>query len=144
MMESIEWIEGTNIGYGMGVDGISIFCTPVNVIDTICILASWEAIEHRVREYMVAFLILETMMVECFAHLIFSFFTSFLKVFSSMFIIIGVWEARRVCVIQVLLYTLLGSVLMLVAILVMYFMGDYTLLLLANLLSRVIFKFGCG
>ena len=46
MMESIEWIEGTNIGYRMGVDGISMFfCTPVNVIDTICILASWEA--HR-------------------------------------------------------------------------------------------------
>ena len=80
MMESIEWIEGTNIGYRMGVDGISIFCTPINVL-TPCILASWEAIEHRVREYMVAFLILETMIVGMFYALDILVFTSFLKVF---------------------------------------------------------------
>ena len=65
MMESIGWIEGTNIGYRMGVDGISMFCAPVNVTTPICILASWEAIEHRVREYG-SVLRLETMMVGMF------------------------------------------------------------------------------
>ena len=70
MTESVEWIEGTNIGYRMGVDGISIFFVLLSTLLTpICILASWEAIENRVREYMIAFLILETMMVGMFCAL---------------------------------------------------------------------------
>ena len=99
MMESIEWIEGTNIGYRMGVDGISMFFVLLSTLLTpICILASWEAIEHRVREYMVAFLILETMMVGMFCALdILVFYIFFEGVLIPMFIIIGVWGgARRV------------------------------------------------
>ena len=130
MMESIEWIEGTNIGYRMGVDGISIFFVLLSTLLTpICILASWEAIEHRVREYMVAFLILETMMVGMFCALdILVFYIFFEGVLIPMFIIIGVWGgARRVYAsFKFFLYTLLGSVLMLVAILVMYFMAGTT------------------
>ena len=130
MMESIEWIEGTNIGYRMGVDGISIFFVLLSTLLTpICILASWEAIEHRVREYMVAFLVLETMMVGMFCALdILVFYIFFEGVLIPMFIIIGVWGgARRVYAsFKFFLYTLLGSVLMLVAILVMYFMAGTT------------------
>ena len=130
MMESIEWIEGTNIGYRMGVDGISIFFVLLSTLLTpICILASWEAIEHRVREYMVAFLILETMMVGMFCALdILVFYIFFEGVLIPMFIIIGVWGgARRVYAsFKFFLYTLLGSVLMLVAILFMYFMVGTT------------------
>ena len=130
MMESIEWIEGTNIGYRMGVDGISMFFVLLSTLLTpICILASWEAIEHRVREYMVAFLILETMMVGMFCALdILVFYIFFEGVLIPMFIIIGVWGgARRVYAsFKFFLYTLLGSVLMLVAILFMYFMAGTT------------------
>ena len=96
MMESIEWIEGTNIGYRMGVDGISMFFVLLSTLLTpICILASWEAIEHRVREYMVAFLILETMMVGMFCALdILVFYIFFEGVLIPMFIIIGVGEGQ--------------------------------------------------
>ena len=130
MTESVEWIEGTNIGYRMGVDGISIFFVLLSTLLTpICILASWEAIENRVREYMIAFLILETMMVGMFCALdILVFYIFFEGVLIPMFIIIGVWGgARRVYAsFKFFLYTLLGSVLMLVAILVMYFMAGTT------------------
>ena len=130
MTESVEWIEGTNIGYRMGVDGISIFFVLLSTLLTpICILASWEAIENRVREYMMAFLILETMMVGMFCALdILVFYIFFEGVLIPMFIIIGVWGgARRVYAsFKFFLYTLLGSVLMLVAILVMYFMAGTT------------------
>ena len=130
MTESVEWIAGTNIGYRMGVDGISIFFVLLSTLLTpICILASWEAIENRVREYMIAFLILETMMVGMFCALdILVFYIFFEGVLIPMFIIIGVWGgARRVYAsFKFFLYTLLGSVLMLVAILVMYFMAGTT------------------
>ena len=130
MTESVEWIEGTNIGYRMGVDGISIFFVLLSTLLTpICILASWEAIENRIREYMIAFLILETMMVGMFCALdILVFYIFFEGVLIPMFIIIGVWGgARRVYAsFKFFLYTLLGSVLMLVAILVMYFMAGTT------------------
>ena len=130
MTESVEWIEGTNIGYRMGVDGSSIFFVLLSTLLTpICILASWEAIENRVREYMIAFLILETMMVGMFCALdILVFYIFFEGVLIPMFIIIGVWGgARRVYAsFKFFLYTLLGSVLMLVAILVMYFMAGTT------------------
>ena len=130
MTESVEWIEGTNIGYRMGVDGISIFFVLLSTLLTpICILASWEAIENRVREYMIAFLILETMMVGMFCALdILVFYIFFEGVLIPMFIIIGVWGgARRVYAsFKFFLYTLLGSVLMLVAILVMYFIAGTT------------------
>ena len=130
MTESVEWIEGTNIGYRMGVDGISIFFVLLSTLLTpICILASWEAIENRVREYMIAFLILETMMVGMFCALdILVFYIFFEGVLIPMFISIGVWGgARRVYAsFKFFLYTLLGSVLMLVAILVMYFMAGTT------------------
>jgi NADH-quinone oxidoreductase subunit M len=122
--ERAEWIPALNITYHMGVDGISMpFVLLSTLLTPICVLASWEAIETRVKEYMIAFLVLETFMVGTFCALDFvAFYVFFEGVLIPMFIIIGVWGGpRRVySAFKFFLFTLLGSVLMLVAILTMY------------------------
>ena len=122
--ETAEWLPGTGIGYHMGVDGISMpFVLLSTFLTPLSILASWRAIKVRVREYMIAFLVLETMMVGMFASLdMLMFYLFFEAVLIPMFIIIGVWGgARRVyAAFKFFLYTLLGSVLMLVCMLAMY------------------------
>ena len=122
--ETAEWLPGTGIGYHMGVDGISMpFVLLSTFLTPLSILASWKAIKVRVREYMIAFLVLETMMVGMFASLdMLMFYLFFEAVLIPMFIIIGVWGgARRVyAAFKFFLYTLLGSVLMLVCMLTMY------------------------
>ena len=123
-MERAEWIPTLNISYQMGVDGISMpFVLLSTLLTPICVLASWEAIQARVREYMIAFLVLETLMVGTFCALDFvAFYVFFEGVLIPMFIIIGVWGGpRRVySAFKFFLFTLVGSVLMLVAILTMY------------------------
>jgi len=123
-VEKVDWIPAYNISYHLGLDGISVlFVLLTTLLTPICVLASWESIKDRVKEYMVAFLILETMMVGMFAALdIVIFYIFFEAVLIPMFIIIGVWGgANRVYAsYKLFLYTLAGSVLMLVAILVMY------------------------
>ena len=123
-VESKPWIESFNIYYKLGVDGISVFFILLSAFLTpICILASWESIETRVKEYMIAFLVLETMMIGMFLSLdLVLFYLFFEGVLIPMFLIIGVWGgARRVyAAFKFFLYTLLGSVLMLVGILVIY------------------------
>ena len=124
-VEKVEWIPGAKINYHMGLDGISLFFVLLSTLLTpICILSSWDAVKTRVREYMIAFLVLETMMVGMFCALdMLVFYIFFEGVLIPMFIIIGVWGgARRVyAAFKFFLYTLLGSVLMLVAMLTMYF-----------------------
>ncbi len=109
----------------MGVDGISLFFVLLSTFLTpICVVASWVAVTKRVREYMIAFLVLETMMVGTFCALDFVVFYMFFEgVLIPMFLIIGVWGGpRRVySAFKFFLYTLLGSVLMLLAILAIYF-----------------------
>lgn len=123
-VEERAWFPALNIGYKMGVDGISIFFIMLSTFLTpICILASWNSIKKRVREYMIAFLILETFMVGTFCALdAVLFYIFFEGVLIPMFIIIGVWGgARRVySAFKFFLYTLFGSVLMLLALLVLY------------------------
>jgi NADH-quinone oxidoreductase subunit M len=123
-VERAEWFPGTGIAYHMGVDGISVlFVLLSTFLMPICILASWEAIEHRVKEYMIAFLVLETMMVGMFCALdMVLFYIFFEAVLIPMFLIIGVWGgARRVySAFKFFLYTLAGSVLMLVALLYIF------------------------
>lgn len=125
LKESSTWLPGTVISYSMGVDGISVWFVLLSTFLTpICILSSIGAVETRVKEYMVAFLVLETMMVGMFCALdMVLFYVFFEGVLLPMFIIIGVWGgARRVyAAYKLFLYTLLGSVLMLVAMLAMYF-----------------------
>ncbi|MDP9138813.1 MAG: NADH-quinone oxidoreductase subunit M, partial [Pseudomonadota bacterium] len=121
-VEVREWL-GAFSSYRMGVDGISMpFVILTALLMPICILASW-GIEQRVKEYMIAFLVLETMMIGVFCSLdLFLFYLFFEAGLIPMFLIIGIWGgARRVYAsFKFFLYTLLGSVLMLLAMFAMY------------------------
>jgi NADH-quinone oxidoreductase subunit M len=114
----------------MGVDGISVLFVLLSTLLTpLCILASWDSVKMRVREYMVAFLVLESMMVGMFCALDFVVFYIFFEaVLIPMFLIIGVWGgARRVyAAFKFFLYTLAGSLLMLLALLAMWFHAGTT------------------
>ena len=116
--------------YKMGVDGISmLFVILTTFLMPLCILASWESIDERVKEYMIAFLALETMMIGVFTALdIVLFYLFFEAGLIPMFLIIGVWGGpRRVYAsFKFFLYTLLGSVLMLLAIMAMYWHAGTT------------------
>src|SRR5579859_5512374 len=122
--ESADWLPALHISYHMGIDGISLFFVLLSTLLTpICVLASWEAIHTRVKEYMLAFLILETMMVGMFCALdLILFYVFFEAVLIPMYLIIGVWGGQRrvYAAFKFFLYTLLGSVLMLLAILAVY------------------------
>jgi len=122
-VEKRPWLGGA-INYSMGVDGISLpFVILTTAILPISILASWDAIQRRVREYMIAFLVLETLMVGTFCALdLVLFYLFFEGGLIPMFLIIGVWGGpRRVYAsFKFFLYTLFGSVLMLLAIMAMY------------------------
>ena len=121
--ENYAWLGGT-IRYHLGVDGISLpFVILTAFLMPLCILASWTSIETRVKEYMIAFLLLETLMTGVFVSLdLVLFYLFFEGGLIPMFLIIGVWGgARRVYAsFKFFLYTLLGSVLMLIAIMAMY------------------------
>ena len=123
MVENFD-MAGSGFTYAMGVDGISVlFVILTTFLMPFCILASWKSVEHRVRDYMVAFLILETMMIGVFCALdIVLFYVFFEAGLIPMFIIIGVWGGKRrvYASFKFFLYTLLGSVLMLLAIMAMY------------------------
>ena len=121
--EKHRWLEGA-IVYHLGVDGISLpFVVLTTGLMPICIIASWSAIQSRVKEYMIAFLVLETLMVGTFVALdLVVFYLFFEGGLIPMFLIIGVWGGpRRVYAsFKFFLYTLLGSVLMLLAIMALY------------------------
>src|SRR5277367_369431 len=125
LIERAEWIPGTGIIYQKGVDGISVWFVLVSTFLTpICIVSAWNAIHTRVREFMIAMLVLETMMVGMFTALdILLLYVFFEGVLIPMFLIIGIWGGpRRVySAFKFFLFTLLGSVLMLLAILAIYF-----------------------
>src|SRR5689334_2906189 len=122
-VERANWL-GPGIGYHMGVDGISmLFIVLTAGLMPICILASWESIDTRVAEYMIAFLVLEALMIGVFCALdLILFYLFFEGGLIPMFLIIGVWGGKRrvYASFKFFLYTLLGSVLMLLAILAMY------------------------
>jgi NADH-quinone oxidoreductase subunit M len=121
-VEKHPWLGIAN--YHMGVDGISLpFVILTTALMPICILASWTSIQKRVKEYMIAFLVLETLMIGTFSALdLVLFYLFFESGLIPMFLIIGVWGGpRRVYAsFKFFLYTLLGSVLMLLAIMAMY------------------------
>lgn len=123
-IEYRAWFPNLNISYHMGVDGISMFFVVLSAFLTpICILASWHSIEKRVKEYMVSFMLLEVFMIGTFCAMdAILFYVFFEAVLIPMFIIIGVWGGQRrvYSAFKFFLYTLLGSVLMLVALLTMY------------------------
>lgn len=128
-VEKTQWLA-QGIAYHMGVDGISL---PLVILTTFmmpfCIAASWKSIQNRTREYMMAFLVLETLMIGTFSALdLVLFYLFFEGGLIPMFLIIGVWGGpRRVYAsFKFFLYTLLGSVLMLLAIMALYWNAGTT------------------
>jgi NADH-quinone oxidoreductase subunit M len=123
-VENRAWIPFFQTRYHVGVDGISLFFILLTTLLTpLCLLSSWRSIGQRVREYMVAFLVLETLLIGVFCALdLVVFYIFFEAVLIPMVLIIGIWggERRIYACFKFFLYTLLGSVLMLVAILVLY------------------------
>ncbi len=116
--------------YKMGVDGISmLFVILTTFLMPLCILASWVSIQDRVKEYMIAFLVLETLMLGVFCALdLVLFYLFFEGGLIPMFLIIGVWGGKRrvYASFKFFLYTLLGSVLMLLAMMAMYWHAGTT------------------
>ncbi|MFY7864252.1 NADH-quinone oxidoreductase subunit M [Roseateles sp.] len=124
-VENQPWIERFNVRYHLGVDGISMWFVPLTAfITVIVVLAAWEVIETRVNQYMGAFLILSGLMIGVFSALDgLLFYVFFEATLIPMYIIIGVWGGpRRVyAAFKFFLYTLAGSLLMLIALLYLYF-----------------------
>ncbi|MFC5343014.1 NADH-quinone oxidoreductase subunit M [Brevundimonas staleyi] len=118
-VENYVWFAGAS--YHLGVDGVSIlFVLLTAFLMPICILSSWKSVEERVGDYMIAFLVLETLVIGVFTSLdLFLFYIFFEGTLVPMFIIIGVWggQNRIYAAYKFFLYTLLGSVLMLLAML---------------------------
>jgi NADH-quinone oxidoreductase subunit M len=127
-VEEYKWLGP--LKYKMGVDGISmLFVILTAFLMPLCILASWEAIKVRVKEYMIAFLVLETLMLGVFCALdLVLFYLFFEGGLIPMFVIIGVWGGKRrvYATFKFFLYTLLGSVLMLLAMMAMYWHAGTT------------------
>lgn len=124
-VERYEWIPTLQMGYHIGIDGISLlFIFLSALLIPLSILASWKSIQYRVKEYMIMFLLLETLLIGLFSALDFVIFYLFFEsVLIPMFLIIGIWggERRVYAAYKFFLYTLLGSVLMLIAILTIYY-----------------------
>src|SRR5881396_1943161 len=130
----VPWIRSIGIDYSMGVDGISLFLILLTTLLTpMAILASW-SITDRVKEYFVFILLLETGMIGVFASLdLFLFYVFWEVMLVPMYFLIGVWggERRVYAAMKFVLYTMIGGVLMLVAIILLYFKhgnatGDFT------------------
>ena len=128
-VEEMGW-TGTFMSYRMGVDGISmLFVILTTFLMPFCVLASWHVVQSRLKEYMIAFLVLETLMIGVFTALdLILFYVFFEAGLIPMFLIIGVWGGpRRVyAAFKFFLYTLLGSVLMLLAMMAMYWEAGTT------------------
>ena len=123
-VESADWIPSLNITYGMGVDGISLpFIFLAALLTILCVGASWAAIQTRQREFYAALLVAETAMIGLFAASnLFLFFIFWELMLVPVFLLIGVWggPGRVYAAVKFLIFTLSGSVLMLVGIIVIY------------------------
>ncbi|MBI5570595.1 MAG: NADH-quinone oxidoreductase subunit M [Desulfomonile tiedjei] len=136
LRESHVWVREWGISYKMGIDGISLFLILLTtLLGPIVILASWEDIRLRVKEFLVCLLVLQTGMIGVFVALdVFLFYVFWEVMLIPMYLLIGVWgnPARKLyAAIKFVLYTIVGSLLMLVAILTLYYMagnatGTYT------------------
>jgi len=133
-VQKVEWIEAFNVYYHVGIDGISLLLLMLNSFTTIIVvIAGWEIIQKRVAQYMASFLILSGLMNGVFCSLdALLFYVFFEATLIPMFIIIGIWGGpnRVYASIKFFLYTLLGSLLSLVALIYLYFAagGSFSLL----------------
>ena len=124
-VEKTPWIERFNVNYHLGVDGLSMWFVPLTAfITVIVVIAAWQVIEERVAQYLGAFLILSGLMVGVFCALDgLLFYVFFEATLIPMYIIIGVWGGpnRVYAAFKFFLYTLMGSLLMLIALVYLYF-----------------------
>jgi NADH-quinone oxidoreductase subunit M len=129
-VERVSWVPAFHVEYAVGVDGISLlFVLLTTLLTPICILASWSAVASRVKEFMIALLVMEAAMIGVFVSLDFVLFYVFWEaMLIPMYLIIGVWGGpnRIYAAIKFFLYTLAGSLLLLVALITLYFKGGHT------------------
>ena len=123
-VESLDWIPTWNISYGMGVDGISLpFIFLASLLSVLCVGGSWAAVGTRVKEFYAALLVAETAMIGLFAATnLFLFYIFWELMIIPLFLLIGVWggPGRVYAAVKFLLFTLAGSVLMLVGMIALY------------------------
>ncbi|MCW3783853.1 NADH-quinone oxidoreductase subunit M [Defluviimonas salinarum] len=133
--ETRDWVPALGIRYALGVDGISaLFVFLTALLGVVSVLASWAAIATRVKEFMVSLLVMQTLMLGVFAALdLFLFYVFWEAMLIPMYVIIGVWggEGRVYAAVKFFLYTLAGSLLFLVGVIVLYFQGGRTFDILA-------------
>ena len=151
--EKLEWVPRFNIHYALGVDGLSMWFVPLTAfITVIVVIAAWQVIEQRVASYMGAFLILSGLMIGVFTAMDgLLFYVFFEATLIPMYIIIGVWGGpnRVYAAFKFFLYTLAGSLLMLVALIYLYYKsgGSFDILawhrlpLAANVQTLLFFAF---
>ncbi|PIX88261.1 MAG: NADH-quinone oxidoreductase subunit M, partial [Nitrospirae bacterium CG_4_10_14_3_um_filter_44_29] len=129
--EKHSWIPSLNINYSLGIDGISILFVLLSTLITIlCVLISWNSIKAKVKEFYISILIMEGAMLGVFCALDFMLFYLFWEaMLIPMYLLIGVWGGsnRIYAAVKFFLYTLAGSVLMLVGIIVLYYQSGRTL-----------------
>nr|YP_009114056.1 NADH dehydrogenase subunit 4 [Ahnfeltia plicata]AHB62119.1 NADH dehydrogenase subunit 4 [Ahnfeltia plicata]UAT98006.1 NADH dehydrogenase subunit 4 [Ahnfeltia plicata] len=129
--KTYSWFSSLNFYYTIGIDGISLFFILLTAfLIVVCILVSWGSIQIHVKEYLICFLLLEFLLIQVFCVLdLFLFYIYFESVLIPMFLIIGIWGSRERKIraaYQFFLYTLVGSLLMLVALLLIYFQTGTT------------------
>ncbi|HET6515942.1 MAG TPA: NADH-quinone oxidoreductase subunit M [Thermodesulfovibrionales bacterium] len=129
-VERHQWIPSWNITYYVGLDGISVlFVLLTTLVTILCVLISWNSVKTKMKEFYIAILILEGAMIGVFSSLDFFLFYLFWEaMLIPMYLLIGVWGGpkRVYAAIKFFLYTLVGSVLMLVGIIVLYFQAGNT------------------
>ena len=139
--ESFLWISSMGIQYHVGIDGISLFLVLLTTFLTpIAILSSWNSIDKRVKEYHLFMLLLETGMIGVFVALdLFLFYVFWEVMLVPMYFLIGVWGGQRriYAAVKFFLYTMVGSVLMLVAIISLYFFNGATTFDFSTILSNI-------
>jgi len=129
-VERHEWIPSLNMNYYLGLDGISVlFVLLATLITILCVLISWESIKTKTKEFFISLLVMEGAMIGVFCSLDFMLFYIFWEaMLIPMYLLIGVWGGpnRVYAAVKFFLYTLVGSVLMLVGIIVLYFYAGRT------------------
>ena len=128
--ETVPWVPALGITYSLGVDGISLlFIFLTALLGWICVVASWEAIDTKVKEFMISLLVMQSLMLGVFSAMdLFLFYVFWEAMLIPMYLIIGVWggKERVYAAFKFFLYTLAGSLLFLVGIVVLYFQGGET------------------
>jgi proton-translocating NADH-quinone oxidoreductase chain M len=125
-IQEVAWVPSLNLNFTLGIDGISLFLVILTtLLIPLCILASWVGIKNNVKEYLIAFLVMESFLIGVFCVLdLLLFYVLFESVLIPMFLIIGIWGSRERKIRAsyfFFLYTLLGSVLMLLGVLYLFF-----------------------